>query len=102
MKSLDTIGQLLRTGKEVPSRTLLELLGKQRLVVECHRGIVCYGDSEVVIKASYGMIHILGDKLRLCRMSREQLCIRGEVQEIKLVGREAHGPVEQDRRNRSG
>ena len=102
MKSLDTIGQLLRTGKEAPSRTLLELLGKQRLVVEYHRGIVCYDDSEIVIKASYGLVHILGNQLRLCRMSREQLCIRGEIQEIKLVGREGNGPVEQDRRNNSG
>lgn len=102
MKSLDNIGQLLRTGKEAPSRTLLELLGNQRLVVECHRGIVCYGDEEIVIKASYGLIHIQGEQLRLCRMSREQLCVRGEILEIKLVGREAHGSVEQTGGNASG
>ena len=102
MKSLDNIGQLLRTGKEATSRTLLELLGRQRLVVEYHCGIVCYDASEIVIRASYGLIHILGNQLRLCRMSREQLCIRGEIQEIKLVGREVNGSVEQDHRNRPG
>ena len=80
----------------------MELLGSQRLVVECHRGIVCYGDREVVIKTSYGMLHVTGNQLRLCRMSREQLCIRGEIQEIKLAGRETSGSLVQDRRNGSG
>ena len=80
---------------------MLELLGCGRIVVEYHRGILCYTDLEIMIRASWGMIGIEGTDLRLCRMSREQLCIRGEIREIKLTRREVRGTVEPDPGHRS-
>ena len=102
MKPIDNFGHWLQTNSQAPGRTLLELLGQQRLVVEHHRGIVCYGEEEIVIKASYGLVSITGKNMSLCRMSREQLCIRGRIEEIKLMGREGLGSLESDQRKPSG
>lgn len=102
MRSIGNIGQWLQNSRDLPGKTLLELLGQQRLVVEYHRGIVCYGEEEIVIKASYGLVSITGTNMRLCRMSREQLCIHGEIAQIKLTGRERFGAMEPDQRNGSG
>lgn len=102
MRTIGNIGHWLQSSAEAPTRTLLELLGKQRLVVEHHRGIVCYGEEEIVIKASYGLVSVTGKAMRLCRMSQEQLCIRGEIQEIKLTGREELGSVGSNQRDRTG
>lgn len=94
MRSIGNIGQFLHSTKEAGGKTLLELLGQQRLVVEHHRGIACYGDEEIIIKASFGLVSVTGHNMRLCCMSREQLCIRGKIEEIKLTGRGGDGPLE--------
>lgn len=100
MKPMGKLDQLFQRNDEGPRRTLMELYGKNRLVVEYHRGILCYGEQEILIRTSYGMLIIQGTQLRLCRMSAEQLCIRGELTEIKLTGREQSGPVEPNQRRR--
>lgn len=94
MRSMEQIGRLLRNTPGDGGKTLLELVGQQRLVVERHRGIAGYTGEEVLIKASYGLVCVAGTELRLCCMSREQLCIRGNITQIKLIGRDGDGPVE--------
>ena len=67
-------------------RTLVELLGRSRLLVEHHRGIVGYGPEEILISTEDGLLEIRGQELRLCCMSREQLVICGEIQGLRLEG----------------
>lgn len=73
---------------------MLEIVGKERLVIERHRGIQCYGAEEIVVRVSYGHLQISGTGLRLCCMSREQLCITGRIDEVRLMGRGDGGTVE--------
>lgn len=80
-------------------KTLLEVLGKRRLVVEHHRGICCYAPEEISIKTTYGLLRIQGRGLTLCCMSREQLCIMGTIDTLTLEGRESDGALEQTGRN---
>ena len=75
-------------------KTLLEVLGKERLVIEQHRGIQCYGTEEILVRASFGQIHITGNGLVLCCMSREQLCITGTIDKVELLGRSGCGHME--------
>lgn len=77
-----------------PGRTLLEILGKERLVIERHRGIQCYGTEEILVRTSYGQLHISGSGLSLCCMSREQLCVTGRIDSVELIGRAGNGSVE--------
>lgn len=97
MRSWDQTRQWLRQqaqGEIRGGRTLLEIVGRERLVIEGHRGIQCYGNEEIQVRATYGCLLISGSQLRLCCMSREQLCITGSIDEVKLMGRSGGGAVE--------
>lgn len=60
-------------------RTLVELYGNERVLIEEHRGILGYGEEEIRVGTSFGMAVIEGLELRLCCMSRSQLVIRGRI-----------------------
>ena len=60
-------------------KTLIELYGNERVLIEEHRGILAYGDEEIRVGTSFGMAVVEGRELRLCCMSRSQLVIRGRI-----------------------
>lgn len=60
-------------------KTLVELYGNERVLIEEHRGILAYGDEEIRVGTSFGVAVIQGMELRLCCMSRSQLVIRGRI-----------------------
>lgn len=60
-------------------KTLVELYGNERVLIEEHRGILAYGDEEIRVGTSFGVAVIQGTELRLCCMSRSQLVIRGRI-----------------------
>lgn len=71
----------------VSPRTLVEIWGQQRVLVEHHRGILGYGSEEILIGATFGLLRIRGAGLRLCCMSREQLFVSGQILGVELEGR---------------
>lgn len=75
-------------------KTLVELLGMGRLVVEHHRGILCYSPEEIRIRTTYGHLAIQGSSLTLCCIHRDQLCITGVINAMELHGRDGRGSVE--------
>ena len=89
MKSWRQIaGWLTENAQQVAGgKTLVEIVGKDRIVVEYHRGILCYGSEEILLRASFGQIRIQGSMLQLGCMSREQLCITGCIDLVELLGR---------------
>ena len=74
-----------RAGQLVP-KTLVEVLGTHRVLVEHHRGILGYGEEEILIGATFGVVSVKGQGLRLCCMSREQVFINGKIESIALEG----------------
>ena len=60
-------------------KTLIELYGNERVLIEEHRGILGYGDEAIRVGTSFGALVIEGTELRLCCMSRSQLVIRGRI-----------------------
>lgn len=77
-----------------PGRTLVEIVGKERLVIEHHRGIQCYGTEEILVRTTFGQLRIAGAGMSLCCMSREQLCITGRIDLVELMGRAGCGSME--------
>lgn len=75
-------------GAQLQPRTLVEILGKKRVLVEHHRGILGYGTEEILVGTGYGILRICGEELRLCCMSRQQLFITGRIDQLVLEGRE--------------
>lgn len=60
-------------------RTLVELYGRERVLIEEHRGILDYGSECIRVGTSFGELIVEGHQLRLCCMSRSQLVIRGRI-----------------------
>ena len=83
----------LSSGASGP-KTLFEVLGNGRVVIEYHRGITCYTPEEIWVRTTFGQLQIQGKELSLCCMRREQLCIMGEIDALVLKGREMNGFVE--------
>lgn len=67
-------------------KTLVELYGTGRVLVEQHKGILGYGPEEILIGATYGFLRVRGTGLRLCCMSRSQLVISGEIHDVTMEG----------------
>lgn len=73
-------------GNSLVPRTLAEVYGTDRLLVEHHKGIVSYATACIRIAATYGFLVVEGDELRLCCMSRSQLVIRGRIHALRMEG----------------
>lgn len=67
-------------------KTLVEVVGRERLVIEHHGGIASYGSEEILIRSSFGFVRVRGGGLGLNCMSREQLCVTGRIDEVCLMG----------------
>ena len=65
-------------------RTLAEVYGTERVLIEQHKGIVSYGAEVIRVGATYGFLVVEGENLRLCCMSRAQLVIRGKILGIRM------------------
>ena len=81
-----------RTGKKVRQtitmKSLVEIYGGQRVLIEHHRGICQYGTDEIWVNVPDGKIIVQGEGLNLARIGREQLVICGCVRCVRFCGRE--------------
>lgn len=71
----------------VPIRPIVELSGDRRVLIEHHFGVKEYGRTRITVKMSYGHVSIQGECLEILRMTKEQLVIRGRIDEIHLQRR---------------
>ncbi|MBR7123145.1 MAG: YabP/YqfC family sporulation protein [Oscillospiraceae bacterium] len=76
------------SGEALPGLPLLELIGEYRVLIENHYGVSNYSCNEICVKVTYGAVRILGDKLEIARMTKQQLVITGVIDHISLQRRE--------------
>ena len=69
----------------LPGIPVLELMGNSRVLVENHKGVIAYGDTEICVRVNGGMLTIRGCDLSLGYMSRCQLTITGCIDEIAVM-----------------
>ena len=67
---------------------LVEIVGKNRVLIENHNGISEYGCNNICIKAKDGCICINGKDLSLEVISKERVVITGRLESIGLQGDE--------------
>ena len=75
-------------GQPLPRIPIVEICGNRRVLIENHQGILSYNEGEILVKVCFGMISVTGDALCLCRLSKEQLAITGNVFGIVFKRRE--------------
>lgn len=76
-------GEAVRTiGTPLP---LVEIADDRRVLIEHHGGVSSYTAEQVSVRVRYGLLCVYGKKLCIARMTREQLVICGEIEEVRLV-----------------
>ncbi len=65
---------------------LVELTGRNHVLIENHSGVLKYSLDEIQVKVSYGKLVIKGQKLHLLQMNSEQLVIKGMIDALQSVG----------------
>lgn len=71
----------------MPAQPIVEIAGDHRVLVENHRGVSAYSAERILINVSFGTVCICGCGLRLIRMTKEQLVIRGRIDAVSLQRR---------------
>lgn len=71
----------------LPGVPIVEIAGDKRVLIENHFGVQEYSSQRIGVKVKYGVVLICGRNLELRRMSREQLVIRGCIENVTLERR---------------
>ena len=83
MKAKRDRAELLADKLDIPADALgsmkLSLCGRNRLLIENHRGIISYGDTLTEISCGAVKLVIRGDGLRLKAMNGSDMLINGRI-----------------------
>ena len=71
-------------GEPIPGMSIVELLGTERVLIERHKGITTYGDSQIRVRVSFGSVLVKGEKLFMSQMTARQVVIMGLIQGIDI------------------
>ena len=80
--------QMEKSMEPMPGVPLVEIAGSGRVLIENHRGVICYGTEQIQVRVNYGQISVMGSGLELARMSRVRLVITGKIHSVNLLGRD--------------
>ena len=68
----------------VAKKSLLEVYGQSRVLIEHHAGILSYDRDLISVRVVFGSVQIHGARLKLKLLSKEKLIITGEINSIML------------------
>lgn len=71
----------------LPGLPVVEIAGREQVLIENHKGIIEYGCGEIRAKVRYGCVSVQGNHLKLAKMTCQQLIIRGCIESVQLIGR---------------
>ncbi len=72
------------------SQPIVEIAGHKRVLIENHRGIICYGSETITVNVKYGSVSVCGCGLEILHMTKEHLVISGTIHTVTLHRREQH------------
>lgn len=71
---------------EITHRSLrIVLSGRERLLVERHRGIIGYSQDKLTVQLDNGYLSISGQGLQINEYSNQDLCVTGLIQSMEFV-----------------
>ena len=70
-------------------KTLVEILGRERVLIEHHAGVSGYSRECICVRNAGGGVRITGSCLEIVRMTKEQLVICGRIMGVELCAGEA-------------
>ena len=69
----------------LPGKSIVEIMGDSRILIERHSGITAFNEFSICIKTSFGYLRIAGSSLKIACMSKEQLIVTGNFDSVSLV-----------------
>ncbi len=75
------------TAGSIPGQCIVEIAGGCRVLIENHFGVKAYSREKIIVKIKLGLVCICGAGLEIQRMTKEQLVIRGRIEEVALQRR---------------
>jgi len=89
MKHNNKVVQKINANRDAIAESLqqipvVEIAGDKRVLIENHNGVVEYGNERIGIKTAYGQLSVCGSCLQLVQITKEQLVILGEVDQVNL------------------
>ena len=88
VKSLMDRAEALAEMLALPEDALLgaakaPVTASKRLLAENHRGVLSYGDAQIIVRLPRGKLSVSGSALSLLVMTSEQLLIGGRIQTLE-------------------
>ena len=80
-RKLNLLGDI---GQDLLRYPLIEVLDRRRVLVENHKGIASFSECSVLVRVSFGIVDITGTALHIACMTREQIVILGEIEQVRL------------------
>ena len=78
--------QMLDLPVEIPlDMPKISLIGNIELRIDNHKGIRQYEEGQIIVNCRQGVIVIEGKELMLKSISREDLCIGGEINSVRFA-----------------
>lgn len=68
----------------LPNQSLIEIYGDSRVLIECHRGLLRYSNTEVVVSLKRGFSVISGANLTVAMMNKSRIVICGSIGNVEL------------------
>ena len=81
---LEKTAQLFDIPVEATGLPRVELTGRHELRMENHRGILAYGQEEILVSGGRLLIRVRGNYLELKAMTGEELLITGTILSVEL------------------
>ena len=72
----------------LPGQTVTELWADSRVLIENHRGILCYSPQVIRIQVDFGILEVTGESLELTHMTADTLIISGSIRGLTPRRRE--------------
>ncbi len=74
-------------GGSVPGQCIVEIAGGCRVLIENHFGVKAYCEEKIMVNVKLGCVSVCGTGLEIQRMTKEQLVIRGKIENVALLRR---------------
>ena len=84
LRMLERTAQALDLPGEVVGLPRVELIGRGELRMENHRGILSYGEDEVMVSGGGLILRVRGSGLELKAMNAGELLITGRISAVEL------------------
>ena len=73
--------------ESVPGRSIIEIAGERRVLIENHQGVAAYGRERILVNVRFGSVCISGCNLEMVHMTKDQLIIYGRIDSVGLQRR---------------